>query len=120
MATRGGGISTAIFARAWRIEWNPNRGKGRTKRVPMRSWNDVSACPLRFLKRNTRSLARAVVDRKRDLDDVDDNDNDDIAEKRIVVSREERETKRNAGAILQGDATSCAFFNARLAATWRG
>lgn len=41
----------------------------------------MSVCSLRFLKRNTRSLARAVVDRKRELPDVDD---DHVAE-RVVL-----------------------------------
>lgn len=34
MATR---VYLGNFARALRLEWNPNRGKGRMKRVPMRT-----------------------------------------------------------------------------------
>lgn len=46
------------------IEWNPNRGKGREQeRVPM-SVERCVGCALRFLKRNTRSLACAVANSK--------------------------------------------------------
>lgn len=53
---------------------------------------NASVFSLRFLKRNPRSLARAVVDRKRGLDDVDDDVDDDnnVAEKRIVLLKKEK------------------------------
>lgn len=59
---------------------------------------NASVFSLRFLKRNPRSLARAVVDRKRGLDDVDDDvdvdvgvdDDNNVAEKRIVLLKKEK------------------------------
>lgn len=60
---------------------------------------NASVFSLRFLKRNPRSLARAVVDRKRGLDDVDDDvdvdvdDDNNVAEKRIVLSKKRKERK---------------------------